>query len=137
MTVAGLNSATTRQIDQSSVARLPSDFQSMQVSTVVDKLETSPKSPMTEFGTPGLSLFTRRQTLSVEQKSAIFRRVVRKIMAMRIFEKDSLKRLMEGREKTSHAGFHWYIEPYSAKYTVLRYSRAICIFSNFIIIPLM
>ena len=63
------------------------------------------------------------------------RRVVCKIALQRFLEKDRTKKLMQGNSSSTKSGFHWYIEPDSAKYTVLRYSRAIGIFANLILIP--
>ena len=65
------------------------------------------------------------------------RRTVAKIKEDSIKERERLKSVMKGAEISRAAGFHWYIEPDSAKYTVLRYSRAICIFANFIILPIL
>ena len=65
------------------------------------------------------------------------RKVVNKIKEEHKKEKDYVKIVMKGSECSTRSGFHWYIEPDSAKYTVLRYSRAICIFANFTLIPLM
>src|SRR5436190_1291888 len=74
--------------------------------------EEWPDIPQTKLKRPGL----------LKLKSAF-----NKIKAKRELEKDAFKRLMKGRETSHSSGFHWYIEPYSAKYTMLRYSRAVCI----------
>ena len=50
-------------------------------------------------------------------------------------EKDLQKKLMEGKEASKAEGIQLFIAPDSTKYTVLRYSRAICILVNLILIP--
>jgi hypothetical protein len=65
------------------------------------------------------------------------RRAVAKITSFHLSEKGILMRTMQGKDKSVVAGFQWFVEPDSWKYTVLRYSRAVCIFANFIIIPVL
>jgi hypothetical protein len=65
------------------------------------------------------------------------RKAVLKVIAKLQWEKDSMKRLMTGRDTSSVSIFEWYITPSSWKYTMLRYARAVCIFANFVIIPIL
>ena len=65
------------------------------------------------------------------------KRAVSRLIIINRFERDRRLKLMQGKESSQSSGFHWYIIPDSRKYQALRYSRAICIFANFIIIPLM
>ena len=111
-------------------------LRSNQQSIIHDNIETKAETLTTEFfgQSPGLK---KQKTFSPERKLAIFKRVVNKIMAINILEKDSRRKLFSGKDQSINAGFHWYIEPDSAKYTVLRYSRAICIFANFLILPIL
>ena len=66
---------------------------------------------------------------------AKLKRAVNKVMAKRQLEKDLQKKLMEGKEASKAEGIQLFIAPDSTKYTVLRYSRAICILVNLILIP--
>ena len=75
-------------------------------------------------------------TAKVSSPILKIRRVVYKIALQKFLERDKARKLMQGMtSSTKSSGFHWYIEPDSAKYTVLRYSRAIGIFANLILIP--
>ena len=66
-----------------------------------------------------------------------FKRAVNKVVLKNHLEKDNLKKLMEGRDHSKSEDLQLFISPDSTKYTVLRYSRAICILVNLILIPLL
>lgn len=67
-----------------------------------------------------------------------FKKAVKKIALNKNKKEKSLREVMEGRVNSFQKGFFTlFIEPYSFKYRILRYSRAVCIFANFFIIPTM
>lgn len=85
--------------------------------------------------TADLRFLIKKPMMSKNEMVEVFRRAARKVLAKISLEKDAMRRVMQGKENSFEAEFHLYIEPYSWKYTMLRYARAFTIFINFLLIP--